>query len=1140
MDKAALAKKVADMLGVSGSERDLAFSILVEKISEILSRDEALKVPDLGYFQIKHKPEKFVEKIIEADLGAESYDTLLFSPIEGIDALDTSLMFLTFDIPSVSAQKGMVDENVFDIGFGKPILPLADDSNHNDSDTSYVLLKKSIEERVLELLSNCDKLENYDLWEDYLNSISEKPEVPQKDSSVLEVLGEDEIKFEEKEILVFEEEEESNIPVNDEINEDAELPEESIEPDESLEIIEEENSEESGIDNKGEEKAEESPDETTDVTGSADDIFVPYPDEPENTGDSEDSTVIDKSDDIKADEVVKKPDDSKVLYDFEDLKDSENSEVPNLTENSEDFMEFNDPTEAKDSINLGIIDDAMESKDLAKPDDSKVLYDFEDLKDLKDHEISEEPTLAGFNEDSKEFKDSAQPNESNIFDDVDYIKNAEDPNTLEDSEDTMETDNLEKSDDSKSVDDFEDMKDIENLESSEDLNVLNYLEDTDNLADREELKDSGDHDTHEDSEDIMETDNLEKSDDSKSIDDSEDLKEVENLESSEDLNVLDYLEDTDNLADREELKDSGDHDTFNDPDDITDSDDSKDVHEFEDLKAPINFEEPDMNDDSKEFTELDDFIHHDKTEDVKDSDSEELNLLDYLEDFDDSVEPENPVDLKVPEDTNDMVESDDFKKTDDSKILDDSEDLDILKFLEDDEDSEVLEESDVPEFLNETNESVGIDDSNKLKERKSFIRLDDSENIEDSDELEKSTEYNVLEYLEATNDFNDPEDSDEEYKFEDLSVMKDELINSDVESEADRNLFNASNFFDEEELEEKEIVSRDELEIEGRIKFKEEKSTPDDDVEEFVFTTGEDNLQTSSEDYMSDEEKNNNDLEWDFEELSDDEDTESELSEEPVEDADIFRKLEESMADENDSDQVPIIEKASIDIDPDTLFEETNHDETNEVSNLKAEDNTGIKLDLSSDVDKPSVNKNTDETSQSVWEKLGRTKIIGGAVAATIVIVFVAVYFFSGNSAPVDNATAGEQVMLDSTTQADSNAVVTMSGESPTVTEPVKEQPAASDVKSNKQSDALIKEFPNEQSAGNLIFYNGKDYYVQVSSHSTMEKAEKEVKRLRAMGHNAFIMKAWIKKFNSYWYRVKIGFFKSLTEAKNFQRNNKF
>ena len=924
MDKAALAKKVAGLLGVSSSERDLAFNILVEKITEILSRDEALRVPDLGYFQIKHKPMKFVEKIIEDDLGAESYDTLLFSPMTGIDEHDDNLMFLTFDIPSISADSGKVDENVFDIGFGKPILPLAEESNQNDSDTSYLLLKKSIEERVLELLSNCDKLENFDLWEDYLNSISDKSEPEKADSSVLDSLNKDD------EIITDDNDSDisdvlnttigHNFVIEEDDEESEKIPDENSDVDELLKIMAEENLESENDDLTDISSSEKNIPDVSETSEVKDDYYMPFLDDPDFQDDEHINDISKIKDDLM--NVSDDPDKKSGL--FNEIKFFEEDELKSEDTN---VLDINDL--------LGDENDTLEENE-SEVEDTGVL----DISDLSD---DEKDTLA---ENELEVEDTGVLDISNSLNDV---------------KDTLAENELE-------------------VEDTGVLGISNSLNDVkDTLAENElEVKDTG----------VL------------------------------DISVL--------------------------------SDDEKDTLADNELEV------------------------------------EDKNVLDINDLSDDEKDTLAENELEV----------------EDTGVLDISDLSDGVKDTLEENESEV--------------EDTGILDISVL-----------------SDDIKDALEKNELE-IESSGVFDNNDLLDDE---------KDILEKRELD-------INTKNFFDDDELKEntKDILDDDEdvLKVDASVTFIGKESAPEDDIEEFVFSFGEDDFKTSSEDYMSDD-KNKNDLEWDFEELNDDDqDKIPEVPEHIEDDSDIFRQLGESMSDDDLAEKKTTAEDIPLTIDSDSLFDESDQEDINEEAELKSEDTSGITLDLSSEDEEPVYKNKRVSRTLSGSENPGKGKLIWGIAAASVVIAFIVIYFFTGNSSSVDSNTGGEQVLLDSTNQSDSSQLVTVTrGETPgteNISTPpsTREQVPDNNVKSNNQSEPLVREFPNEKSVSNLIFFNGTDYYVQVSSHSTLEKATREANRLRAMGHNAFIMKAWIDKFNSYWYRVKIGFFKSQAEAKKFQSNNKF
>jgi hypothetical protein len=72
----------------------------------------------------------------------------------------------------------------------------------------------------------------------------------------------------------------------------------------------------------------------------------------------------------------------------------------------------------------------------------------------------------------------------------------------------------------------------------------------------------------------------------------------------------------------------------------------------------------------------------------------------------------------------------------------------------------------------------------------------------------------------------------------------------------------------------------------------------------------------------------------------------------------------------------------------------------------------------------------------------------------------------------------------------------------------------------------------NERPVGNMIFTDGNLYCFQVASFRYRYQAEKELNRLLGLGENAYIVEANLPELDGIWYRVRIGYFNSLREAK--------
>ncbi len=158
MNQTELYKRVADVLGVSSSQKELAFDILTESIVEILAEGVTLKIPRVGFFQLKSDPHKKNES-----------KQLMFSSLPEDYDREEKVLYHTFDINPKYKNSSDVDSQVFSIGVGKPLLPLHDEESRHDSETSFAMLRKSIEERVKELIAESDQIPNFNIWEDVFN-----------------------------------------------------------------------------------------------------------------------------------------------------------------------------------------------------------------------------------------------------------------------------------------------------------------------------------------------------------------------------------------------------------------------------------------------------------------------------------------------------------------------------------------------------------------------------------------------------------------------------------------------------------------------------------------------------------------------------------------------------------------------------------------------------------------------------------------------------------------------------------------------------------------------------------------------------------------------------------------------------------
>lgn len=88
-----------------------------------------------------------------------------------------------------------------------------------------------------------------------------------------------------------------------------------------------------------------------------------------------------------------------------------------------------------------------------------------------------------------------------------------------------------------------------------------------------------------------------------------------------------------------------------------------------------------------------------------------------------------------------------------------------------------------------------------------------------------------------------------------------------------------------------------------------------------------------------------------------------------------------------------------------------------------------------------------------------------------------------------------------------------------------------------KKSNSNEYQVENETNPEGVIFTDGNLYCFQISSWKNKATAESEADKLKAAGHKAYVQEAYIDARRGTWYRVRIGFFNTLQEAKDYQNN---
>lgn len=149
MDLDKLESKLVELLNLHEDEKNLALKLFKGKIQESLKLGEALKIEQLGVFQLKEK------------LGEREKMTLLFSPNENIG--DNDALFINLEVNENTKNDNEFSEDVFQLGINKRFIPVK--GSNEDTENNLI---SDLEKRIDGLLNTSTKLENFDLWDDYL------------------------------------------------------------------------------------------------------------------------------------------------------------------------------------------------------------------------------------------------------------------------------------------------------------------------------------------------------------------------------------------------------------------------------------------------------------------------------------------------------------------------------------------------------------------------------------------------------------------------------------------------------------------------------------------------------------------------------------------------------------------------------------------------------------------------------------------------------------------------------------------------------------------------------------------------------------------------------------------------------------
>lgn len=99
---------------------------------------------------------------------------------------------------------------------------------------------------------------------------------------------------------------------------------------------------------------------------------------------------------------------------------------------------------------------------------------------------------------------------------------------------------------------------------------------------------------------------------------------------------------------------------------------------------------------------------------------------------------------------------------------------------------------------------------------------------------------------------------------------------------------------------------------------------------------------------------------------------------------------------------------------------------------------------------------------------------------------------------------------------------------------PIQKVLAKKEKSGTKYSDKVSYNADNETQITKNIWSDGDIFVIQLSSWRSKQKAESLVQKLKSKGNNAFVFEKYIPQKKRKYYRVRIGYFNSLSEAKSY------
>lgn len=171
MNKGILIQNISNSLKLLESEKEYAFRTLITKVSERISFNDALKIENIGVFQLKKEPLPRQERAGLLPSASKEKRTLIYSPpFESLEG-DVKSVFLTLDLDDLNITSSDDLNKSFSLSVDQPLMPITKTQTGDETDDSAVQenFDSDLERRISDMVDDGEILKNFDIWEEYLN-----------------------------------------------------------------------------------------------------------------------------------------------------------------------------------------------------------------------------------------------------------------------------------------------------------------------------------------------------------------------------------------------------------------------------------------------------------------------------------------------------------------------------------------------------------------------------------------------------------------------------------------------------------------------------------------------------------------------------------------------------------------------------------------------------------------------------------------------------------------------------------------------------------------------------------------------------------------------------------------------------------